>query len=407
MTTVSLSYNPKVAGEVTQLPASKSISNRALLLHALGGGELFNLSAARDTRLMQALIRSTEPTINVMDAGTTMRFLTAYFTVTRQSKILTGTARMKERPIAPLVDALRTLGATIEYVEHSGFPPIEIKSFHPRFGQIDIPGNISSQYISALMMVAPTLPTGLRINIQGKIGSRPYIDMTARMMAEFGVTAVWEGGTIVVPPGKYRPAQFTVEGDWSAASYWFALASLAETATLILPGLTEASLQGDRAIVEIMKPLGVASEFTSRGVVLRKQAATNEVQIDFTDCPDLAQAVLPVCALKNISGRFTGLESLRIKETDRIQALQTELAKVGAVLSEPGPGQWHLTPATAVPNAVQIATYHDHRMAMGFAPWATRMNVTIEEPHVVEKSYPSFWEDVANVGITLRYSSSR
>lgn len=405
MNTVSLSYNPKVAGEVTQLPSSKSISNRALVLHALGGGALFNLSAARDTRLMESLIGSPDHTLNVMDAGTTMRFLTAYFTVTRQSKVLTGTARMKERPIAPLVTALRSLGATIDYLERDGFPPIEIKNFQPRSAEIEIPGNISSQYISALMMVAPLLPSGLRINIIGKIGSRPYIDMTAQMMAEFGITPVWQGASIVIPPGQYQPATFTVEGDWSAASYWFALVSLAEVATVTLPGLTEASLQGDRAIVEIMRPLGVACEFGIDGLTLHKQASENSIEVDFTHCPDLAQAVLPVCALKNVVGQFKGLESLRIKETDRIAALQTELAKAGAALTEPTPGHWHLAPAPTLPKDVQIATYHDHRMAMGFAPWATRMNVTLEDPRVVDKSYPAFWDDLSAVGVKLVFNT--
>jgi 3-phosphoshikimate 1-carboxyvinyltransferase len=388
-----------VVGHVAHLPSSKSISNRALVLHALGGGDLTNLSTARDTRLMESLIHSPAPIIDVMDAGTTMRFLTAYFTVTQQPKILTGTARMKERPIAPLVEALRTLGATIRYLEAEGFPPIEIQQFVPRASEIEIAGNISSQYISALMMVAPRLPQGLRIHLKGAVASRPYIEMTSQMMARFGVAVNWNGSVISVPPGTYKPTHFAVEGDWSAASYWYAFTSLAEEATLTLPGLTAESLQGDRVLVELMAPLGVASEFTAQGLLLRKQASEKQITIDFTHCPDLAQAVLPVCALKGIVGRFTGLESLRIKETDRIAALQTELAKVGARFEEVSTGEWQLTPATAIPNHVQITTYHDHRMAMGFAPLATRMQVTIEDPQVVAKSYPSFWLDLESVGI--------
>lgn len=402
---VSILRNPRVAGNVAMLPASKSISNRALILQALGGGELFNLSAARDTRLMKSLIGSPEPVLNVLDAGTTMRFLTAYFTVTGQSKTLTGTARMKERPIAPLVDALRSLGASIHYLEKHGFPPIEIIRFEPRTNQIEIPGNISSQYISALMMVAPLLPDGLRIVITGKIGSRPYIDMTAQLMGAFGIKPQWKGSTLVIPGGRYTPARFVVESDWSAASYWFALVSLAEEANLTLPGLARESLQGDRAIVDIMEPLGVATVFTPDGITLRKQQSENHVQVDFTHCPDLAQTVLPVCAVKGITGDFSGLESLRIKETDRIAALQNELGKVGATLTEIAPGRWRLTPSTSTPSHVRIATYHDHRMAMGFAPWATRMDVTIEDPQVVDKSYPSFWIDLAAVGISVENKS--
>lgn len=354
---------------------------------------------------MQSLISSPDPVLNVMDAGTTMRFLTAYLAVTGQSKILTGTPRMKERPIAPLVNALHTLGATIRYLEKEGFPPIEIVGFEPRTNCIAIPGNISSQYISALMMVAPLLPGGLSIEITGIIGSRPYIDMTARMMAAFGINPSWSGSTLTIPSGRYQATRFFVEGDWSAASYWFALVSLASEAMLTLPGLTAESLQGDRAIVEIMRPLGVATEFTPGGITLRKQESATQIQVDFTHCPDLAQTVLPVCAVKGVSGFFSGLESLRIKETDRIAALQKELAHVGATLHEFNPGEWRLSPATGNPTHVRIATYHDHRMAMGFAPWASRMNVTIEDPAVVDKSYPSFWEDLTAVGINAAYNS--
>jgi len=397
---IQLSRHSTPAGKVTGLPSSKSISNRALVLQALGGGELENISTARDTRLMQALIRSSEPVINVMDAGTTMRFLTAYFAVTGQTKTLTGTALMHERPIAPLVNALRQLGATIRYLGHEGFPPIETGGFTAKSKSIAIPGNISSQYISALMMIAPLLPEGLKIEITGTIASRPYIDMTAKIMHSFGADVNWSGQTIVVPAARYRPARFYVEGDWSAASYWFAVVSLAETATLTLPGLQENSLQGDRAIVEIMAKLGVRSTFHAGGVTLNKESSAPEITVNFLHCPDLAQTVLPVCAARGITGTFTGLESLRIKETDRLAALKTELAKVGAHLDEITPGQWRLTPGREWPAHIQIATYHDHRMAMGFAPWATRANLTIEEPQVVDKSYPEFWNDLRAVGFT-------
>jgi 3-phosphoshikimate 1-carboxyvinyltransferase len=392
------------SGVAAGLPSSKSISNRALVLQALGGGELENLSSARDTRLMRALIGSSDPVIDAMDAGTTMRFLTAYFTITNQHKTLTGTARMKERPIAPLVDALRTLGATIHYRGATGFPPIEVAGFTPKANALAIPGNISSQYISALMMIGPLLPGGLSITITGPVSSRPYIEMTARMMQSFGVTVQWNNATITVPETAYRPARFFVEGDWSAASYWYAIVSLAETASITLPGLQHNSLQGDRAVVEIMERLGVVTTFTVGGVTLQKGECQSEISVDFINCPDLAQTVLPVCAARGVPGTFTGLESLRIKETDRLAALQHELAKTGAALTEVSPGQWQLTPGHAWPENIRIATYHDHRMAMGFAPWATRSTLTIENPRVVDKSYPDFWSDLKAVGFTnMRY----
>ena len=403
---IFISKNNTVEGKTNLLPSSKSISNRALILNALSGNQsiVSNLSSARDTQLMMRLVNSEDHVIDVMDAGTTMRFLTAYFAISGKHKTLTGTERMKQRPIALLVNALRQLGVTINYLENDGFPPHEVIALNPTsVTTISIPGNISSQYISALMMVAPLLPKGLTIQLEGKIGSRPYIQMTAELIKKFGITCDFSGQTIHIPHGNYKPVSYTVEADWSAASYWFAFTALAEKASITLPNISSASLQGDRVIVEIMEKLGVNTRFENNQAFLTKTNHETFLEWDFTDCPDLAQTVLPVCACKGISGKFTGLESLRIKESDRIAALQTELGKIGAKITEEVTGSWMLTPGSAwTGSSIQIETYHDHRMAMGLAPLATLIDVEIVAPEVVNKSYPGFWEDMKAVGFELK-----
>lgn len=368
------------------------------------GSVLHNLSDANDTQLMLRHVNSAEKTIDVEDAGTTMRFLTAYFTVTGKAKVLTGTHRMKERPIALLVDALRQLGAEIKYLEKDGFPPLETGGFqHQKTNSLEIRGDVSSQYISALMMIAPTLPQGLKLRLTGKIGSRPYIEMTASLMRQFGGDVTFVEDTITVNPKPYTPATHTVESDWSAVSYWFAFAALASEAEIFLPRLQPNSLQGDRVIADIMKGLGVSATLENGLLKLTKTGVAEEIRWDFTHCPDLAQTVAVVCAAKNVPGRFTGLESLRIKETDRIAALQNELRKIGADLIEEG-AQWTLVPSTRLPETASFQTYKDHRMAMAFAPLATLMKVEIEDPEVVRKSYPRFWDDLESFKIALKRS---
>jgi 3-phosphoshikimate 1-carboxyvinyltransferase len=403
LNTISIKQNPSVAGCVNNLPASKSISNRVLILNALSGNTsiLHNLSDANDTQLMLKLIRSENNIIDVEDAGTTMRFLTAYFAVTNQHKVITGTERMKERPIGILVDALRSLGADVAYAEKSGYPPLEIKQFSgQKNSSIQIRGDVSSQFISALMMVAPTLPQGLVLSLEGKVGSRPYIEMTASLMKTFGVDCEVGENTVRIPAAKYQPAEFTVESDWSGASYWFAFAALAEEAQLLLPRLSRQSLQGDSAIIKIMESLGIKTGMEGSLVKLVKVKHDDTIVWDFTHCPDLAQTVAVVCAAKGIAGDFTGLESLRIKETDRIAALQAELRKIGADLLEEG-HSWKLIPSKGLPEKAAFSTYKDHRMAMALAPLATRMDVEIENPKVVRKSYPGFWDDLALVGFIV------
>ena len=408
-TSIQIKRTVVLKGEAALLPASKSISNRALIINALAGGrsELHNLSDANDTQLMLRLVNATDKVIDVEDAGTTMRFLTAYFSITKQQKVLTGTARMKERPIAILVDALRKLGVEIEYLEKEGFPPHEIKKFsEQKTNNIRIRGDVSSQYISALMMVAPVLPGGLTLTLEGKVGSRPYIEMTASLMKHFGIATNVLADQIAIPHQRYKPEPFTVESDWSAASYWFAFAALAEKADLVLPKLLSNSLQGDSAIAKIMDVLGVMSQFENGLLRLSKKECKKELHYDFTDCPDLAQTVSVVCAAKNIKGYFTGLESLRIKETDRIKALQNELSKIGADLREEDPEHWTLIPSRSLPAQASFLTYKDHRMAMAFAPLATLMDVEIERPDVVRKSYPNYWNDMNAVGFIIQPSSN-
>lgn len=404
MSSVEIFVHSDLKGTITGLPASKSVSNRVLILDALSGGHsaLSNLSEARDTKLMTALVKSSEKEINVMDAGTTMRFLTAYYAISGSNRIMTGTDRMKERPIHPLVEALRKIGADIRYLGKEGFPPLEILGFSgQKTNEVSIPGNLSSQYISALMMIGPALPSGIRITLTGIVGSKPYIRMTEEMIRMFGGQINFSGNLIEILPGNLRPVNYKVEPDWSAASYWFTFCALAETASIDLPGNFEKSFQGDQVICDLGEMVGVQAQRSGENLLLRKSKNINKIEWDFTDCPDLAQTILPLCALKGIEGRFTGLESLRIKETDRIAALQKELLHIGARLTEPVTGEWHLSTSTVLPSTVKISTYHDHRMAMGFAPWATRMHVIIEDKNVVNKSYPRFWEDLSQIGFRL------
>lgn len=405
--TLHIKNNRRLSWVEIPLPSSKSESNRALIINAFAGGNLHNISDARDTQTMVRLLQSDDKELNVLDAGTTMRFLLAYSALTGRHKVLTGTARMCERPIGILVDALRQIGADIRYLKHEGFPPVETMGFSGQKNlEISIRGDVSSQYISALMMLAPTLAKGLRIHLTGKVASKPYLMMTLELMRKFGADAWFEDDhLIIIRPSDYQPASFTVESDWSGASYWFSLVALAEEAQIELIGLKQDSLQGDKRIIDIMKPLGVQSNFDGDGLVLSKASASRELIFDFSDCPDLAQTAAVVCAVKGITGTFSGLESLRIKETDRIAALQNELGKFGAKLEEKESSVWQIIPSGDLYKIVnlEIETYDDHRMAMAFAPVAAVRNVTIREPSVVAKSYPLFWDHMQLAGFDLQF----
>ena len=395
-------------GTVTP-PASKSESNRALIIEALSGAgsKLENLSEANDTRVITRLLQEKADELNAEDAGTVMRFMTAYLAVTGQQKTITGTARMQQRPIGILVEALRQLGAQIDYLGQEGYPPLAFRGIdrnqqYP--ATLQVRGDISSQYISALLMVAPLFPHGLTLELQGKVGSRPYIQMTLALMQHFGVQSDFTGNVIKVPAQSYGRAIYTIESDWSGASYWYSMVALAKEARVTLTGLRQASFQGDSAIADIMVNIGVKTEFVSQGVILTKTDILKPFSYDFSDCPDLAQTVAVVCAAKGIAAEMTGLESLRIKETDRIAALQQELRKIGGGLEDLGQEIFRVKPATGIPGQPKFHTYEDHRMAMAFAPLGLLAPVEIEEPHVVRKSYPRYWETLAAMGFILAAS---
>lgn len=386
-----------------RLASSKSESNRSLIISALTDfkSQLSNVSEARDSQTLERLLHSEEEVADVIDAGAPMRFLTAYFAVTGRRKIMTGTPRMCERPIGILVDALRELGANITYMGKEGFPPMKLNGFtYSGNNTLSVKADVSSQFISALLLVAPTLPEGLIINLEGKIGSRPYIEMTLQQMAHFGIsyTADWEKQQITVPHQEYVATTFAVESDWSGASYWYSLVALAEDAEIELLGLKKESLQGDSAIVAIMEPLGVKTTYTDRGVRLTKTESVQELVWDFSGCPDLVQTVTVCCGAKGVKLDMTGIESLKIKETDRVAALQNELLKIGAELKEIETNHRYVVEKRGKGDEVPVIdTYDDHRMAMAFAPVGINRKIIIKEPEVVVKSYPGFWKDLEKV----------
>lgn len=391
-----------------QLPSSKSESNRALIINSFANGELINISEARDTQTMLRLLKSDKKELDVLDAGTTMRFLVAFCALTNKNKILTGTPRMCERPIGILVNALRELGADIKYLEKDGYPPLETMGFRKQItDQISIRGDVSSQYISAIMMIAPMMPKGLTINLEGKIASKPYILMTLELMKMFGAKAeLTDDNKIIIKASKFHASRFSVESDWSGASYWFSIVALAQQAEILLTGLKPHSLQGDIKIMEIMEALGVKSKFIPKGLLLTKKDCVKRFSYDFSNCPDLAQTVAVVCAALGIDAEFTGLESLKIKETDRIAALQNELHKIGASLNEIDGNKWIVVPSSGIEkisDSISIETYDDHRMAMAFAPLATLMDIEIQHPSVVDKSYPGFWKDMEKADFELEF----
>ena len=386
------------------LPASKSISNRALIINALAGNREMpcNLSDCDDTNVMlRAFEQMDTPhsTINIGAAGTAMRFTTALLSATKGHHFITGSDRMKQRPIGVLVEALRSLGARIKYVHNEGYPPLDIEGCTLQGGTISISGNVSSQYISALLMIAPTLQGGLTLELKGNIISRPYIDLTLTMMRQFGAHAEWTSEhTIHVEEGPYRKMVYEVENDWSAASYWFEMVALSgdKEARISLSHLQQQSAQGDSVVRHIFSHLGVESTFIGNSLTLAKGGEpVKHFEYDFVNCPDLVQTVVVTCCLLGITFRFTGLQSLKIKETDRIEALKNELRKWGYVLTDSNDSilAWDGTRCEEAANTA-IDTYDDHRMAMAFAPAAAiRGRVVINHPEVVSKSYPHFWEE--------------
>lgn len=397
------------------LPASKSISNRALIIHALTGGNVMpeNLSDCDDTKVIIRALSHRPEVIDIKAAGTAMRFMTAYLSVTEGEHTITGTERMKHRPIGVLVDALCYLGAEIEYAGEKGFPPLRIRGRQLEGGRLEIPGNVSSQYISALLMIAPVLSKGLEMKLTGGIVSRPYIDLTLHLMHQFGVSAEWTDiDSITVKPQPYRQRPYTIENDWTAASYWYEVLALTDElgSKVVLPGMLDGSRQGDSAVRYIFSLLGIKTAFADRegdrltdATLTRHSCMLNRMDYDFTNQPDLAQTLIATCPVLGIPFHFTGLGSLRIKETDRIEAMKTEMEKLGYILHADSGTELSWEGDRCEPAAQPVIdTYEDHRMAMSFAPLAIRLGrIGINHPEVVSKSYPHYWNDLRKAGFHI------
>ncbi|MBO7119420.1 MAG: 3-phosphoshikimate 1-carboxyvinyltransferase [Bacteroidaceae bacterium] len=416
---IKISSGSQLRGRVV-LPASKSISGRALVINALSGNTLLpdNLSDSDDTRVMLRALKAMPETIDIGAAGTAMRFLTAYLSVTPGEHTITGTERMKHRPIGILVDALRQLGATVSYEGEEGFPPLRITG-HENLegGALTVPGDVSSQYISALLMIAPTLRNGLRLTLTGAIASRPYLDMTLSMMRDFGAQAEWQGDNVIdVRPGTYLQRPYHIESDWSAASYWYEMVALTPDANaeVELVGLHHDSIQGDSRVWQLFSELGVVTQYYvepdgTEVIRLRKGGGiTCHFTCDFTHQPDLAQTFAVTCAMLDVPFHLYGLQSLRIKETDRIAALMNELGKIVRLEEQDNELLWEgfyeIEDLDMLPYETFVFdTYDDHRMAMSLAPVCLRTGgeIQINNPQVVTKSYPNFWDDLEKVGFSV------
>ena len=389
-----------------QITGSKSESNRLLLLQALYPEfKLENVSNSDDSNLMTNALSSKSEIIDIHHAGTAMRFLTAYFSIQEgRETILTGSKRMKERPIKILVEALQELGAQISYKENEGYPPIKITGKKLTKHKVSLKANVSSQYISALLLIASKLENGLELTLEGEITSIPYINMTLSLLDEIGVESSFMGNIIRVKPNTttLKPKTFTVESDWSSASYYFSIAALSEVGTEInLSSYKENSLQGNSALVSIYKHFGVSASFSENKLTLKKEKSNLEpLSLDLKNAPDIAQTIAVTCFALGISCDLIGLHTLKIKETDRLVALKIELEKLGGSV-EITDKSLHLSASKRINPMVSIATYNDHRMAMAFSPLALKTSIIIEDAMVVSKSYPTFWEDLKSIGFKI------
>lgn len=406
---------PKKLDATVALPASKSISNRALIIYALSGGHIMpqNLSDCDDTEVIINAIRYMPDVIDIKAAGTAMRFMTAYLSLMRGTHTLTGTERMKKRPIKILVDALRSLGAEISYLEEEGFPPLSITGTKLTGGVLEMSGSVSSQYISAVLMIGPMLDKGFELRLTGDIISRPYIDLTLYMMNEFGADADWTSAdTITIKPVPYKTREYLIENDWSGASYWYEMMALIDNpdAKLMLTGLKDGSKQGDSVARYIFSMLGVKTVFESKTsrepqtvTITANGRCLPRLEYDFINSPDLAQTFVVTCAAKGVRFHFKGLSTLKIKETDRIEALKKEMRKLGYVIESRNDSELIWDGETCEPQMEKgIDTYEDHRMALAFAPYALKSGeIIINNPQVVTKSYPHFWESLEEVGFKI------
>lgn len=390
-----------------KLNASKSESNRLIIIKALSEEkiEIKNLSNANDTLLLNNLIKNNlSSNWDAEDAGTSMRFLTSYLSLKKDNIVLTGTDRMKKRPIKILVDVLNKIGATILYQGEQGYPPINIKNkIFQKNSKVEIRGDVSSQYISSLLLIAPKLKDGIEINITKPFYSKPYVKMTLRLMEFFGVKYKFHNYQINIKNQDYKGGSYSVESDWSAASYWYSILSINKNIQKIkLLGLKNNSLQGDQIISKIMSLIGINTTYNKNGIeISKKNTLCDYIELDFKDCPDLVQTVLVVAAYHKIKLKIYGVESLKIKETDRLKAMKNELNKIGVRFYEKG-DSWILERReNKFPTSVSIDTYKDHRMAMAFAPLASELNISINDPKVVNKSYPMFWDDMKKAGYSI------
>ncbi len=405
--------DPNLIGSV-KLDGSKSISNRVLIIRALSNDqfEFENLSTSDDTHHLKKALANIDGPIDIGHAGTSMRFSTAYYALKEKTQIITGSDRMKQRPIGILVDALREIGGDIEYLEKEGYPPLQINPFKGQItNEIHINGNISSQFISALLLIAPSLPQGLTIHIKNELVSRPYVEMTTELMKFFGAEITWKNHSIQVSPGTYSSQDFRVEADWSAASYYYVLAAFAKELDLKLYGLSEESLQADQAITGIARRFGVETSYGENFIHLKKKddLIPEFFEYDFIKCPDIAQSVFTLCAGWGTKGLFSGLQTLAIKETDRTKAMANELSKTQVYLSQlpdrfskKGVNYFMQEGQCTFKDVPVFDSYQDHRMAMSLACLGILNSVRINDPSVVNKSYPTFWKDLESLGFTIQ-----
>ncbi|HXB41844.1 MAG TPA: 3-phosphoshikimate 1-carboxyvinyltransferase [Bacteroidia bacterium] len=409
MKTVIVSHPSGIVNGIVNLPASKSIANRLLLMKAVAAFndlEILNLSNARDTIVLNRILTdlSKNNTADVHDAGTVMRFLTAYLSCLEGEWILTGAERMQQRPIGALVDVLKKLGAEISYEKKEGYPPLKIKGKKLHGGKVEIDGSVSSQFLSALLMISPLYKEPLQLQIKNNLVSVPYVEMTLKLMQEWGAEYKWKENTITVNNKAYtKPTgKVFVESDWSAASYFYSVLSLAKEGKIIMPYLFENSLQGDSICKELFTLLSISSSFTSEGLFLEKTNHTEKkFAYNFIKCPDIAQTLAVCCAAKGMEASLAGLQTLSIKETDRISAIKTELEKFDIKVSVTT-DSISFPSSSLTPRPSSLATYNDHRMAMSFAPLALLGEIKIENPSVVEKSFPHFWEELKRLGFDLK-----
>ncbi|MGY3791302.1 3-phosphoshikimate 1-carboxyvinyltransferase [Aquimarina sp. 433] len=396
---LKLSHISNIKNNNLQITGSKSETNRLLILQSLYPEiEIDNISNSDDSRLMRAALASNEELIDIHHAGTAMRFLTAYFAVKNgRTTVLTGSKRMQERPIKILVDALRQLGCDISYVKNEGYPPIKIVGKNPESHKVSLAANVSSQYISALMLIASSLPNGLEITLEGKVTSVPYINMTLSLLKDVGINGSFENNIIQIEPLKIvSPKTVVVESDWSSASYFYSIVALSDFGNVTLGSYKQDSYQGDASLSEIYKRLGVETTFKDNKITLKKIKSFDSSQVlelDLSNSPDIAQTIAVTCFGLGKACYLTGLHTLKIKETDRLEALKVEIEKLGGEVSITD-DSLRLNASTLINSGIAIDTYHDHRMAMAFAPLALRESLCINDADVVSKSYPDFWDDL-------------